>query len=85
MAKINYESGEFYKIDMNGNGAELFKGVCRIAAHLKGQLGDVANFEDLLIKGIHTADKERKIAEELEGKEKVLDEILDLLKGLIND
>lgn len=89
MAKINYEDdGKFATVKMDGKSTDLFRGICRIAAHAKKKIltkGD-KTFEELLLDGIKVAELENEL-NDLNKDEKnfSVDTLVELLEKLLND
>ena len=88
MTKINYEDdGKNTTIEVEGTSHDLFRAICRIAASLKKETKltkDSSTFEELLVKGIKTAEKEVELQELMKG-DKSLRELFDMLEKLLND
>ena len=88
MTKINYEdNGENTTIEVEGSSHDLFRAICRIAASLKKEMKlteDGNTFEELLVKGIKTAEKEAELQELING-DKDLSKLFNMLEKLLND
>ena len=86
MTKISYEcDGKSATVEVKGNSQDIFKGLCRIAVACKQkmEIKDEKTFEELLLKGMKIAETEKKLDDAMNGFD--LNELLDLLKELLND
>lgn len=86
MAKISYElKNDEINVSMEGNGNELFKGVCRLAVNLKNELDlKEDEFEKMLLKGIKMAEMESRL-DDTDDALDAIDKLLGMLKDLLDD
>lgn len=90
MTKISYEEKDNKAtVELYGNSSDIFRGICRIVANAKEKLelkkDAKESFEELLLKGIKSAEREKKVNELLEDKEDDVDALIKMLEKLLDD